>query len=191
MEYLYNTDIILDKNVHKNFENVSFDIYKRKWHDDLMLNERSKLRTYRLFKNDYVKEEYLSVNMPGKYKCSFAKLRCGVAPLKIETGRYEGVSIENRTCFNNICNVNNCIENDKTCLLQCPVYADLHCYLFEHACFFLIIIVCSYLMKKMFYFYSLMKTYVFILPKSAMTFYLKENVFYIVELLIVHKNSFS
>jgi hypothetical protein len=47
--------------------------------------------SYRLFKNDYVKEEYLSVNMPGKYKCSFAKLRCGVAPLKIETGRYEGV----------------------------------------------------------------------------------------------------
>ena len=51
----------------KNFENVGFDIYKRKWHDDLMLNERSKLRTYRFFKNDYVKEEYLSVNMPGKY----------------------------------------------------------------------------------------------------------------------------
>jgi hypothetical protein len=83
MEYLYNTDFILDKNVHKNFENVSFDIYKRKWHDDLMLNERSKLRTYRLFKNDYVKEEYLSVNMPGKYKSSFAKLRYGVTPLKI------------------------------------------------------------------------------------------------------------
>ena len=113
MEYLCNTDIILDKNVHKNIENVSFDIYKRKWHDDLMLNECSKLRTYRLFKNEYVKEEYFSVNMPGKYKCSFAKLRCGVAPLKIESGRYEGVSIENRTCFNNICNVDNCIENEK------------------------------------------------------------------------------
>jgi hypothetical protein len=31
-----------------------------------------------------------------------------------------------------------------------------------------------------------MKTCVFILPKYAMTFYLKENVFYIDELLIVH-----
>ena len=38
MEYLCNTDIILDKNVIKNIENVSFYIYKRKWHDDLMLN---------------------------------------------------------------------------------------------------------------------------------------------------------
>jgi hypothetical protein len=57
MEYLCNTDIFLDKNVIKNIENVSFDRYKRKWHDDLMLNERSKLRTYRLFKNDYFKEK--------------------------------------------------------------------------------------------------------------------------------------
>jgi hypothetical protein len=29
--------------------------------------------------------------MPGKYKRKLAKFRCGVAPLKIETGRYEGV----------------------------------------------------------------------------------------------------
>jgi hypothetical protein len=101
-----------------------------------MLNERSKLRTYRLFKNDYFKDKYLSVNMPGKYKSTFAKFRCGVAPFKIETGRYEGVSVENRTCFNNICNVNNCIENENHALLECPVYADLCCYLFEHACLY-------------------------------------------------------
>ena len=136
MEYVCNTDIDLDKNVIKNIENVSFDRYKRKWHDDLMLNERSKLRIYRLFKNDSFKEKYLSVNMSGKYKSSFSKFRCGVAPLKIETGRYEGVSIENRTCFNNICNVNNCIENEKHVLLEFAVYADLRCYLFEHACFY-------------------------------------------------------
>ena len=103
----------------------------------LCLNERSKLRTYRLFKNDYFKEKHLSENMPGKYKSAFAKFRCGVAPLKIETGRYEGVSIENRTCFNNICNVNNCIENEKHVLLEFSVYADLRCYLFEHACLYI------------------------------------------------------
>jgi hypothetical protein len=40
-----------------------------------------------LFKNDYFKDKYFSVNMPRKYNNSFAKLRCGVAPLKIETGR--------------------------------------------------------------------------------------------------------
>jgi hypothetical protein len=74
--------------------------------------------------------------MPGKYKSTFAKFRCGVAPFKIETGRYEGVSVENRTCFNNICNVNNCIENENHALLECPVYADLCCYLFEHACLY-------------------------------------------------------
>ena len=46
---------------------------------------------------------------------------------------------------------------------------------------FIIIILCSYLMMKIVYFNSLMKTYVFSLPKSAMAFYLKENVFYINE----------
>ena len=31
-----------------------------------------------------------------------ANLDVGVAPLKIETGRYEGILAENRLCFNNI-----------------------------------------------------------------------------------------
>jgi hypothetical protein len=35
-----------------------------------------------------------------------------------------------------MCYVNNCIENEKHVLLECPVYADLRCYLFEHACFY-------------------------------------------------------
>jgi hypothetical protein len=38
-------------------------------------------------------------NIPGKYKSAFAKFRCGVAPLKIETGRYECILTENIICF--------------------------------------------------------------------------------------------
>ena len=64
--------------VIKNIENVSFDRYKRKWHGDLMINERSKLRTYRLFKNDYFKEKYLSENIPGKYKSDLQNLDVGL-----------------------------------------------------------------------------------------------------------------
>ena len=56
---------------------------------------------YRLFKNEYGKENYLLKNIPGKYKSAFAKFRCGVEPLKIETGRYEGILTENIICFNN------------------------------------------------------------------------------------------
>ena len=75
-------------------------------------------------------------NIPGKYKSAFAKFRCGVAPLKIETGRYEGILTENRLCFNNACHMNNCIEDEKHVLLYCPVCEYLRQYLFNHACLY-------------------------------------------------------
>ena len=61
-------------------------------------------------------------NIPGKYKSAFDKFRCGVAPLKIETEKYEGILTENRLCFNNTCHMNNCIEDEKHVLLYCSVY---------------------------------------------------------------------
>jgi hypothetical protein len=100
------------------------------------LNDHSKLRTYRLFKNEYGKENYLLKIIPGKYKSAFAKFRCGVAPLKIETGRYECILTENIICFNNVYHMNNCIEDKKHVLLYCPVYKDLRQYLFNHACLY-------------------------------------------------------
>jgi hypothetical protein len=61
------------------------------------------LLTYRLFKNDYFKEIHLFENMSGKYKSAFAKFRCGVAPLKIETDRYEGsIKTNILNIFNNM-----------------------------------------------------------------------------------------
>ena len=52
---------------------------------------------------------------------TFAKFRCGVAPLRLETGRYERLSPEQRTCF--YCT--DCIESEEHVLLSCPVYDDL------------------------------------------------------------------
>ena len=40
---------------------------------------------------------------------TFAKFRCGVAPLRLETGRYERLSQEQRTCF--YCT--DCIESEE------------------------------------------------------------------------------
>ena len=73
MEYLCNTNVVIDKNVFLNIENICHDKFKEKWNNDLMLNDHSKLRTYRFPKNEYGKEEnYLLKNIP----------------LKKETGRY-------------------------------------------------------------------------------------------------------
>jgi hypothetical protein len=53
-----------------------------------------------------------------------AQFRCGVAPIKVETGIYERLAIEKRLCFN-------CIKghqrtlNVRYVMLSCPVYAHI------------------------------------------------------------------
>ncbi len=55
---------------------------------------RNKLRTYRLFKDSYGVEAYCKLILPLHHRSAFARFRCGVAPLRIETGRYENI-VEN------------------------------------------------------------------------------------------------
>ena len=54
------------------------------------------------------------------------KFRCGVPPLRLETGRYEGLKKSERTCFN----CDGIVENDEHVLLECPLqtlpYEPLH-----------------------------------------------------------------
>jgi ssDNA-binding Zn-finger/Zn-ribbon topoisomerase 1 len=47
---------------------------------------------------------------------TFVKFRCGVAPLKIETGRYERKELNERLCIN--CDN---LEDEKHVLLKCPL----------------------------------------------------------------------
>ena len=48
----------------------------------------NKLSTYRTFKNEFAIELYLRIIVNKIYRSAHAKFKCGVAPLKIETGRY-------------------------------------------------------------------------------------------------------
>lgn len=133
LAHLCNTGFNFGKSVIRSIENTAFDMYKNEWHNSLFVNNQSKLRTYRLFKNEYGVEKYLSVNMPGRYRSAFAKFRCGVAPIKIETGRYQGLDIENRVCSNNQCILHNCIEDEYHVLMKCPMYSELRADLFNRA----------------------------------------------------------
>ena len=87
----------------------------------------NKLRTYKLFKEVFETEMYLSKNIPSRYRSAFAKFRCDVAPLQIETCRYENKNVNERVCF--ICHDQ--IEDEKHVLLECPLYADLRERLFN------------------------------------------------------------
>ena len=84
------------------------------------------LRTYKLFKSDFYVEPYLLVNMPKCHRAAFAKFRCGVAPLAIETGRYLNLHVNQRVCFN--CSTE--VEDEQHVFMRCPLYSELRDALF-------------------------------------------------------------
>jgi len=88
----------------------------------------NKLRTYKLFKTIYETEHYTTVHtMTRARRSALAKFRCGVAPLRLETGRFEGLDVSERYCFN--CESE--IENEKHVLLFCPLYEHIRNDLFD------------------------------------------------------------
>ena len=57
-----------------------------------------------------------------------AKFRCGVASIRLETGRYENLSIQERKCF--ACDT---VESECHVICECPIYEDLRNKLFTKA----------------------------------------------------------
>ena len=87
----------------------------------------NKLRTYGTFKQEHGTEPYISSILPSRHRSSYAKIRCGVAPNRLETVRYERLPIEQRTCFH----CNESVESEEHVLINCPLYEDLRYRLFE------------------------------------------------------------
>jgi hypothetical protein len=79
---------ILHKNVKVQLEDFLFDKYKANWQNRMFSQKvGNKLRTYKLFKEVVETEMYLCKNIQSRYRSAFAKFRCGVTLLRIETGR--------------------------------------------------------------------------------------------------------
>lgn len=54
-----------------------------------LAQEKAKLRTYKLLKSNYEVEHYRKIHMSYAQRSAYAKFRCCVAPIKLETGRYK------------------------------------------------------------------------------------------------------
>ena len=82
----------------------------------------NKLRTYRKFKHSYSTEPYAKIITSKKYRSAYAKFRCGVAPLKIETCRYglNRILVEERLCES--CQV---VEDEFHVMMVCPLFNDI------------------------------------------------------------------
>lgn len=115
--------------------NAMFNDYKSKWFVAIN-SERgasstgmNKLRTYKLFKATYDVEAYVKMVLPKCHRSALAKFRCGVAPIRLETGRYERLPLGERLCP--LCNVG--IENELHVLTFCPVYNDFRDHMYTKA----------------------------------------------------------
>ncbi len=89
----------------------------------------NKLRTYITFKDSYETENYAKAVLPRSHRAALASFRCGTAPLRIETGRFEGLPVEMRTCA--ACT--DVTESEAHVLMTCPRYEDIRTDLFQIA----------------------------------------------------------
>ena len=67
--------------------------------------------------------------LPRKHKSALAKFRIGVTPIKLETGRYENISVDRRICP--ICKT--AVECEKHVLQSCNSYEHIRSPLVEKA----------------------------------------------------------
>lgn len=136
ISYLYDTadSTFVSKHFIKSEIQENLRITERdKWHEDLNRNSArhgtggNKLRTYRKFKQVYGTENYVTCLLPRSHRSALAKFRSGVAPLRLETGRYERLAINDRICI--FCE-NQSVESEEHVLLSCTMYDDLRDRLF-------------------------------------------------------------
>ena len=138
LDVMFDVEHLTDYNLNavlSDLESKLMEFELKQWSDDVhRVNAvrgtgKNKLRTYRLFKQTFVSEQYVKCKyMSRKHRSAMARFRCGVAPLRIETGRYERTRLppDQRICP--LCK--NGVEDERHVLLYCPFYTDLRNDLF-------------------------------------------------------------
>ena len=86
------------------------------------VDSKPKLRTYALFKENFCTEKYVLSMLSRKQRSLLAQLRLGVLPLRIETGRYRRLAVEQRIC--ELCNLN-VVEDELHFIFTCPLYGAI------------------------------------------------------------------
>ncbi len=135
MSHLSRTDVKYSNSDMNDLCLVLSEIEEQKWFEQINKEEprsnynngRNKLRTYCLFKSSYVTESYVKCILSRAHRSSFAKFRCGVAPIGIELGRYTNTPLNDRICRQ--CNSGS-IESESHVLLECILYQDIRDSLF-------------------------------------------------------------
>jgi len=100
-------------------ESKMVDLYSKVWKESVC--NVSKLRTYVQFKDNFKTEQYVNLNLQKNERSLLAQFRCGILPLRVETGRYIGEQVEDRLC--RFCDLNT-VEDETHFLINCPFYNE-------------------------------------------------------------------
>ena len=129
MRHLWDCDINIDsKHAIQEFDGLLHENFIVKWNNMISQpmskngNGTNKLKLYNCLKFDFAPELYVMLNLEKRDRSSLAKFRCGVAPLQVETGRYQGIDRCNRIC--SMCNLGE-LEDEAHVLLRCDLYNDV------------------------------------------------------------------
>jgi len=95
------------------------DQYIQNWRTSCL--DKSKLKHYVGFKQDFITEKYLFVIDIAKFRACMVNFRSSAHCLMIEKGRHHSISSEFRTCP--YCE--GCIEDEFHFILVCPLYNNL------------------------------------------------------------------
>ena len=112
------------------------EVFVRSWLEEINQVQgnhggRNKLRTYKLLKTHFGTSHYVKdPHITRTQRSALAKFRCGVAPLRLETGRFEGIPENERLCP--LCGLD--VETELHTILKCPKFDVLRSDLFLAAC---------------------------------------------------------
>ena len=86
---------VTDRQIHKYIKQIYIDQYKQTWSSQLIESEKG--RTYSNFKNSLELESYFQL-LSNHDALTLLEFRTANFKLAVETGRYESVPYEDRTC---------------------------------------------------------------------------------------------
>jgi len=99
-----------------------------KWKSQVVI--KPKLRTYITFKNKINTEPYVNCLMSKRARSLFTQFRHVILPLRIETGRFRNLPVEQRIC--ELCELD-MVEDEVHFLCTCPFYVKARLLLFNKA----------------------------------------------------------
>ena len=114
LEHIFHSKSLCDI---EQLKTKSADLMHKNWKAEL--DKKPKLRSFRTYKTDMKPESYVQHCYNRQLRSFLAQIRCGILPLKIETGRFKNQPLDERMC--EMCHLGK-VESELHFLCECPLY---------------------------------------------------------------------